>query len=218
MNKTSTYTYQSVPTLNELVEKFKDLKGLFFDMDGTLFDTEKYHAEAMMGIKEEFNIDAPFSVTEVHELLVGKADYLVFDIIRTWKNFPQHWSVEDFVNSKNKNLLDILKKLDGTTYFPPPLFKLIKEAKEAGLKVALVTSSEKVITQELLKLTSLNDFFHLELTRDDCPKHKPDPWPYLVALEHFNLKAHETVIFEDSQVGLEAAVASGANVIKVEWH
>jgi HAD superfamily hydrolase (TIGR01509 family) len=84
--------------------------------------------------------------------------------------------------------------------------------------MALVTSSEKVVTDELLKISGLDHFFHLILTRDDCPKHKPDPWPYLKAVELSKLQQHQIIIFEDSTVGLEAAISSAHHVIKVEWY
>jgi HAD superfamily hydrolase (TIGR01509 family) len=74
----------------------------------------------------------------------------------------------------------------------------LDEAREANMFVALVTSSEKVVTKELLIITGLDTFFDLVLTRDDCPKHKPDPWPYVKAQEISGFEKYETLIFEDS--------------------
>jgi HAD superfamily hydrolase (TIGR01509 family) len=84
--------------------------------------------------------------------------------------------------------------------------------------IALITSSERKITEELLRLVGLNDFFNFVLTRDDSLKLKPDPWPYLKALELSGLSQDEVIIFEDSDVGLEAALQSGCHVAKVEWY
>jgi HAD superfamily hydrolase (TIGR01509 family) len=104
------------------------------------------------------------------------------------------------------------------TYFAPEVLRLLNEARKDGMFIALVTSSEKVVTEELLKFTRMDTFFDFVLTRDDTPHVKPDPWPYLKAREVSGFEIFETLIFEDSTVGLEAATSSGAHVIKVEWY
>lgn len=211
-------TFNRYPTLPILKTNFPTLKAIFFDMDGTLFDTEIYHTKAMLKIAKEYDIKPPFSSDKVHAMLVGKADYFVFDIIKDWDGFPKHWEVTHFVNEKNKHFLEIMAGEQGQNYFAEDLALFLQEAKKENLFLSLVTSSEKLVTEKLLKLCTLSDFFDLVLTRDDCPHHKPDPWPYLHAIKTSNCLPHEVIIFEDSKVGLEAAVSSGANVIKAEWY
>lgn len=218
MNKPNPIAFKKIPTLSVLKESYPGIKGLFFDMDGTLFNTEPYHTEAMVKLGRDHNIRSPYPQEMVHELLVGRADHLVFDIIRTWEGFPQHWSVADFVNAKTMNLLGILDEVEPKKYFPLELFTLLTEARASDFFLALVTSSEKIVTQKLLQLAGISHLFHATLTRDDCPQHKPHPWPYLKALRESTHEASEIIIFEDSSVGIEAARASGSHVIKVEWY
>jgi HAD superfamily hydrolase (TIGR01509 family) len=215
--KPSPIAFQKIPTLSELKAAYPGLKSLLFDMDGTIFNTETYHASALMMIGQKYKIRPPHSPEVVHELMMGKADYLVFEIIKDWEGVPKDWTVDDFVSEKNLNLIEILSKINVTEYFPSDTFQLIDLAKKEGLFLGLVTSSEKVITEELLRLAKLEGYFELILTRDDCPKHKPDPWPYLKAIELSGIDKTATVIFEDSHVGLTAALDSGSHVIKVEW-
>ncbi len=207
----------TIPDLQVLQKTFAGLKAIFFDMDGTLFDSEKYHTEAMLKIGRDFQIRPPHGPQEIHALMHGKADYLVFDIIKYWNGFPKQWTVKDFVDTKNKNFLEILAPLTPSDYYPVQTASLLSEIKNAGLYVALVTSSEKIVTKELMKLVELDNFFDLVVTRDDCPTHKPDPWPYVNTMKIAGVRPEETLIFEDSQVGLTAALASKAHVIKVEW-
>ncbi|HXH76502.1 MAG TPA: HAD family phosphatase [Bacteriovoracaceae bacterium] len=211
-------SFKIIPTLTELKAGYPGIKALFFDMDGTIFNTEPQHAEAFVQIGLEHKIRPPYSLEMVHELLVGKADHLVYEIIKSWEGFPKHWSARDFVETKNANLLKILETADSSTFFPSLLQKLLKDARDQKFFIALVTSSEKVVTKRLLEISGLKDFFDLELTRDDCPKHKPDPWPYFEAKRISGFETNEIIIFEDSSVGLAAATATGAHVIKVEWH
>jgi beta-phosphoglucomutase len=208
---------KSIPDLAFLRAKFPSIKGIFFDMDGTLFNTESYHEEALLMIGSKYNIRPPYSPEKVFELMVGKADHLVYELVKSWENFPAHLSLKDFVTEKNRNLIDILRRKNLHDFLPPGIPKLLKEAVDAGFYTALITSSEKIITHELLMLTGTKDHFELVLTRDDCPHHKPHPWPYLKALETSALHQSEVLIFEDSAVGLEAALNSGAHVVKAEW-
>jgi HAD superfamily hydrolase (TIGR01509 family) len=216
--KSSPLPFRTVPTLSDLKSGFPEVKSFFFDMDGTLFNTESIHADAMLMIAGKFNIRPPHSPEVVHQLMMGKADHLVFEVIKDWEGVPSHWTAIDFINEKNINLIELLKKIDVDSYFATEVLELLKEARKDGFYLALVTSSEKIITEELLKLTELHEFFDLILTRDDCPAHKPDPWPYLKAMEISGSDRSEVLIFEDSHVGLEAATLTGSHVIKVEWY
>lgn len=207
-----------IPRLQELQKRFPTLRALFFDMDGTLFDTESFHTKAFLRIGEEFQIRPPLPLKEIHSLLVGKADHLVYDVVKTWEGFPVSWSSEEFVRVKSSHLLESLKSVSPDLYYPQALASLLNEARKNDIKLALVTSSEKIITNELLELAELHETFDLILTRDDCPHHKPHPWPYQKALELLGIESNEAIIFEDSDVGLKAATAAGAHVVKVEWH
>lgn len=210
--------FTKVPTLSELKKGYPSVKAIFFDMDGTIFDTESIHADAMFVIAAKYKIRPPHSPEAVHDLMMGKADHLVFELIKDWEGVPKHWSAQDFIDEKNTNVIELLKKTPLESYFAPEMQTLLKEVRAANMFVALVTSSEKLVTEELLKIAKLDKFFDLVLTRDDCPKHKPDPWPYIKAQEISGFEKFEILIFEDSNVGLEAACLTGTHVIKVEYY
>jgi HAD superfamily hydrolase (TIGR01509 family) len=218
MTNSHPLSFKEIPTLTDILAGFPGVSALFFDMDGTLFNTEPHHAKAFIQMGKDHQIRPPFSIEVVHELLVGKADHLVYEIVKSLEGFPGNWNSYEFVNQKNRYLLNILKSSHPEAFFPEKMQKLLLEAKKEKIYLALVTSSEKVITNRLLELAGLQNFFDLELTRDDCPHHKPDPWPYFRAKEISGRESHEILIFEDSHVGLTAASASGSHVIKAEWH
>lgn len=209
---------QTIPNLDQLLAGFPSVKTLLFDMDGTLFNTEIYHTQALQKIGQEQKIMPPFGPRELHQLLMGKADHLVYELVKDWPGFPEHWNVHTFVQEKNRHLLEILKQVAGRDFFSPDLESLLLAAKAKKFQLGVVTSSEKLITQELLRLVSLDQFFDFVLTRDDSLEVKPSAWPYLKAMEVLGAQHEETLIFEDSDVGLMAAASSHAHVIKAEWY
>jgi beta-phosphoglucomutase len=216
--KSSPVPFKNIPTILDLKACYPTVKGLFFDMDGTIFNTEPIHTRALLKIGDKYKIKPPYSQEVVHQLMVGKADHLLFDIIKSWEGMPKNWDVHDFVKEKNMNVVDLIVNTPVSDYLYPEMVSLIENAYKEGFFMALVTSSEKIVTDELLRISGLAQFFHLILTRDDCPRHKPDPWPYLKAIELSKLQSNQIVIFEDSSVGIEAATSSSQHVIKVEWY
>ena len=83
-------------------------------------------------------------------------------------------------------------------------------------KAALVTTASRQNTYDILKQYNIFDIFDLILTQEDITKSKPDPEGFLKAMSKYNVKAQECLIFEDSNVGIEAAEKTGATVFVVK--
>ena len=81
--------------------------------------------------------------------------------------------------------------------------------------IALVTTASRKNTEEILDFTGRSSLFELVLCQEDVIKKKPDPEGFQKAMEYFGVRSEDTIIFEDSDVGIEAAFASGAKVMKV---
>lgn len=77
-------------------------------------------------------------------------------------------------------------------------------------KTAVVTTASKENCYDILKQFNLDDLFDLVLTREDIEKTKPNPEGFIKAMNFFGVAPEDTIIFEDSDVGLEAAKNSGA--------
>jgi len=215
MNKYIPYT--KIPDLEQLQRDFGDSQAFLFDMDGTLFNTEGIHERSLIELGKKFQIKSPWTSEELHREMMGKADHFLFEIIKSWPSFPKDWKLENFIEEKNQILLSICDQLERLAFFPEKMKRLVTEISETNSKLALVTSSEKIITYRLLKIAQIDHFFDLIITRDDVKQHKPHPLPYLVAMETLKVKADDCLIFEDSNVGLEAAKNSGGKIAKAEW-
>jgi HAD superfamily hydrolase (TIGR01509 family) len=76
-------------------------------------------------------------------------------------------------------------------------------------KMAIVTTSKRTHFELIHKTRHLIRFMDLVLTREDYVLSKPDPEPYLLALKKLGASADECLVVEDSQRGLQAALAAG---------
>ena len=73
----------------------------------------------------------------------------------------------------------------------------------------MLRQHQKRTVGTFLKQFEITDLFDLVLTHDDIMNSKPNPEGFLKAMEYFEATPEETIIFEDSDVGLEAAEKSG---------
>ena len=98
----------------------------------------------------------------------------------------------------NKNLFDMLEVMKNFYH------------------IALVTTASEKNTEEILKFFYKRDLFELIISAEDVKNKKPNSEGFIKAMDHFNINPEDTIIFEDSNVGIEAAIRSGANVLKIE--
>lgn len=66
------------------------------------------------------------------------------------------------------------------------------------------------------KIINMENIFDLIITGEDVVKTKPDPEIFFKCMRYFNVMPKETVIFEDSDIGIEAAKDTGAWIIRIE--
>ena len=83
-------------------------------------------------------------------------------------------------------------------------------------KLALATTASPNGVYGILKAFKLDEMFDLVLTGADITNKKPHPEIFFKCMDYFNVSNKETMIFEDSEVGLEAAYGTKAWVMKVE--
>ncbi|MDL2254173.1 HAD family phosphatase [Ruminococcaceae bacterium OttesenSCG-928-I18] len=81
--------------------------------------------------------------------------------------------------------------------------------------IALVTTASKPNCTDILRYLDRETLFELVITGDDVERTKPDPEGFSAAMRHFGVTAQNTLIFEDSEDGLQAAQSSGAQYMKV---
>lgn len=101
------------------------------------------------------------------------------------------------------------------------LLSFLMLAKNNGLKIGIATTASKVNVQNVLKHFKLDHLFDFVITGEDVQHGKPDPEVYKRALAaasfnpHYTIAPEAALVFEDSETGVQAAVAANIDYIKV---
>jgi len=208
-------SFFEVPTLQDLLALKPNVKAIFFDMDGTLIDSEKEHANATIAVLKQHI--GPFEEKKIHSLVYGKPDPYGFERLK--EEFAElTLDLNTFLDYKHKALEAMFQ--ESTGHQIPVTLDLLKQIKSLrpDLLIAVVTASERKTAISALSRHFTGYFSHL-VARDDIPKSKPFPEPYFKALELFGLTTFdEVLIVEDSPTGLASALASGASVLRAYWY
>ena len=97
----------------------------------------------------------------------------------------------------------------------PGVESRLREARESGMKVGLVTNSRREWIEDYLVRFALIPRFDAIVTADAAINTKPDPELYLTALSLFGVEAEEALALEDSSNGITAAKAAGIFCVAV---
>jgi HAD superfamily hydrolase (TIGR01509 family) len=176
------------------------LKALIFDMDGTLVHSDPTHLEAFAEIlgPEGIEIDEDLYRSSI----IGRTNEAIFASLLPHRSVAEH---EDFADRKEaafRRLALDLKPLDG-------LVDVLDWADAHGVRIALVTNAPVMNATHMLDVLGLAERFTVKVTIEEVERGKPDPLPYLTALERLGVGAGEALAFEDSPSGMRAAKAAG---------
>lgn len=200
------------------------IKAVFFDQDGVIIDTERdgHRVSFNMAFKE-FGFTDEWDVEYYHELL---------QIAGGKERMKHHWKTKGFSKPLTEEEIDNLVKemhkrktalfveLIETGKLPlrPGIHRFMKEAMEAGLKIAVCTTSNEKAARAITEKILADIKFEVVLAGDVVEKKKPDPEIYNLALSKLGLKPEEVFVVEDSKNGVKAAKAAGMKVIVTTNH
>jgi len=178
----------------------KNVKAFIFDLDGVIVDTAKYHYLAWKKIANELGIDFTH---EHNELLKGVSRVRSLDIILELGNIEATQENKDqWLVQKNEDYLSYLVNMDESEILPGvlPVLKFLKENKQG---IALGSASKNA--KPILEKTGIMDYFDVVVDGNDVSNAKPDPEVFLQAAKLLNASNENSIVFEDSVAGIQAA-------------
>jgi len=197
----------------------QQLKAIFFDMDGTIIDTEKDgHRVAFNEAFARLGINAEWDVAKYHQLLqiAGGKERMKFFFQGEGKEFlPAEKSIDDFVQQLHLLKTEIFVSLIESSKLPlrPGIKRLMQEAKEKGILIGICTTSNEKAVKAIVNSLLADIKIDLILAGDIVANKKPDPEIYLLALQKTGLAGDEVLVIEDSENGLIAGKAAGIKVL-----
>jgi HAD superfamily hydrolase (TIGR01509 family) len=186
------------------------LRGMIFDIDGTLVDTNPSHIEAWHQAFARLGFQVP---PDRIRLEVGKGgDLLVPSILGE----ELEEKVGDPLRKAQKEeFLKIAERVRFRVF--PKVPELFQAVRERGIRTALATSSDKKHLQATIKSAGL-DFTRLAdelVTKDDAEASKPAPDLLFVALEKLDVSAAQCALVGDTIYDGQASQAAGIAFIAV---
>ena len=174
--------------------------GILFDLDGVLLDSEGQYSIFWDKMEKTF----PTGVPDFASYIKG------FHLTRILGYFA-----DDEI--RNQVLTELLEFERNMKYeFFPGALTFVKMLRDAGIPMAIVTSSDRKKMQALYsQYPEFPSLFDQIITGDMVTKAKPDPECFLLGAQRIGVDIKNCIVFEDSRNGLIAARESGASVIGI---
>ena len=184
------------------------LQAILFDMDGTLVDSEKLWFRAEGEVMAWLGWDGVWGPEHQRQLVGGSMGRTVAYMLE--------------VSGIGADPAEVARRLqDGVEALlreqvplMPGAKDLLSEVQAAGVPAALVTSTQRRITEYVLDGLG-RDYFTTTLTGDEVARPKPHPEPYLTAAERLGADPARCVAIEDSPTGVASAEAAGCAVVAI---
>ena len=182
-------------------------RGAIFDMDGTLFDTEKLYRQMWLDVAEEFGEEKNFELpTAISGTNLGE------ESLRIIRKFYPNIDAEAYLA---RVLEEVRAAAEKNLELMAGVEEILMFLKSAGVKCAVASSSPAELIERNLKRTNLRGYFESVVGGDQVSNSKPAPDIFLLAAKELNLALSDCYIFEDSLNGIRAAAASGGAAIMI---
>ncbi len=190
-------------------------KYILWDLDGTIVESEDvvFKSKMFRSASEKHGL---FFDLQPDEFIGREGRHIFGDLLRRnnvgdtnelyFQNLYDPW-YEDAVLYIKENIKDVLPREN--------IVEVWQAATLAGIKHAIVTSSREDIAIAYLASAGLIDYCQLLVCLNHVSKCKPDPEPYLLAMEKLGITPNDCIAVEDSYSGIKSATDAG--IYTVAW-
>jgi len=185
----------SLGTPEEVTKYIDNTYAFLFDLDGTLVNTDDIYFKVWYNYLLDFNIVLTFDMYKMY--IQGNSDDYVINNV-----FYLNINVNEFSNIKD----DLFIQYCHNIHVIDGVYDIIEQIKDRGYKYCIVTNSNRKVCDWIIKTININPDF--SISKNDCIHGKPNPEPYIKAINKYNISKNKCLIFEDSKTG----ILSGLNV------
>lgn len=183
------------------------LSAAIFDLDGTILTDEDEYGRAFNKVLREAGVKTKDDIPHVAGIGVKE----------NWEKFKVDYklsgtkSLDDLTRETQKAYLSELKTVTVRAGFED----FVNDLKEAGVKIALATSNEWWVVEEIFKKINLENLFDVVTTGEEVSYNKPDPDIFTLTAEKLGVERGECLVFEDAPSGVTAAIRAGMKVVGI---
>ena len=184
-----------------------DFDGVVFDLDGTILDSERIYHAGLMDAATALGLpaDADFFLT-----LLGLTFAAAMDKAKLF--YGADFDLDAFDRASHEAVQQRI--VDGIP-LKAGVVDLIGRFDDAGLALAIATSSRRVNVDRHLATHGIHEIFRTIVTQEDVTFTKPHPEPYLTASGRIGIEPGRCLAIEDSANGVRSAIAAGLAVVAV---
>jgi HAD superfamily hydrolase (TIGR01509 family) len=185
-------------------------KAIIFDLDGVLVDSKEIHFNALNLALKSINPKYVISLEEQALTYEGMTTKSKLDILTHTKGLPKElhkyvWRLKQEYSSSMFENLNIDQEL----------ISVFKYIKDLGYLVGVASNSIRETLTNCLQALGVWRYVDVSLSNEDVNNPKPNPEIYNKCMAMLGVTSENVIIFEDSNIGRQAARDSGATVIEV---
>lgn len=185
------------------------IRAVLFDMDGTVFDTEKIYCACLAEVAK----GTPLA-DEMREVLLdisgrNRAGIYAYLHQRYGEDFP----AEEIFRTRDELVTERIRA-EGLP-FKPGFPEVFGELRRRGIAVTIATSTHRERMQWFLDMTGISDAFDGIMTGESVRNGKPAPDIFLMGAEQIGVRPEECVVVEDSRNGVLSGVNAGMRVVMI---
>jgi beta-phosphoglucomutase-like phosphatase (HAD superfamily) len=187
------------------------VKGLIFDLDGTLVNTMPFHLKAWQKACQYLGLDLDIDYLRAQ---TGNSNRRIAADIINFNGMDCEVTIDQVTETKLKEFY----KYEHLISLIEPVFSIARKY-SGKLPMAIGTGGPRRSVNRTIELTGLNSYFDIVVSADEVTNHKPHPETFLTCAVLMGIEPQYIEVFEDGNFGIEAAIRAGMKPTDVRsWY